>query len=142
MIDSPSIEQLLFVPNRGSEGGKNAGIAGTAGTPLPYAYGRCNSNGSPETPRERVNNGGVPGPSTPSNPSMPAPSTGLWDAEPDAEAAWDERNPAVALVRSLAPFAAESRCPDCGAAEDLIDGLWWACAACHPKTARRGTPWR
>jgi len=29
-----------------------------------------------------------------------------------------------------------SRCPDCGSEEALVDGLWFACPACHPKTVR------
>lgn len=47
-------------------------------------------------------------------------------------------NPADALLSSLAdPMI--SVCPDCGATETLVDGLWFACPGCSPDTAVRGS---
>jgi hypothetical protein len=43
------------------------------------------------------------------------------------------------LLTDMSSYRDQSDCPTCGAAETLVDGLWWACPSCHPATAERGT---
>ena len=38
-------------------------------------------------------------------------------------------------IKALAPTEPR-RCPQCGTPETLVDGHWFACSTCHPRTAR------
>ena len=119
------------------------GELGELGEPLPRLPKRDAFVGPEETPETivRVSSGGGVSYS-PGSPGSPIPPTGvpsgLW-GEPDEQLL--PSNPAVALLRSLVP-PDRSLCPECGSEETLVDGLWWACSACYPETAKRGTPWK